>query len=58
MKKKMKVTRITILLVIIMLIISFFIPFRKSKEWVNDSQIYEIGHEETHYYNIYNILIK
>ena len=52
MKKK-----IIVIVVIIILVISLFVPVKSVKVWVNDDKIAEVGHYETHYYNIYGITI-
>ena len=50
MKKKVF---IGIAIIIILFLISIFIPVREGIEWVNDSEIYDVGHYEKCYYNIY-----
>lgn len=55
MKKK---TLIGILVVIILFLISFFIPVKSEEILINDDEIAEVGHYEIHYYNIYGITIK
>lgn len=49
---KSKIFRASIIIFILFLI-SIFIPVRKGLEWFNDSEIYDIGHYEECYYNIY-----
>lgn len=50
MKKKIF---IILIIVFVLFLMSLFIPVRKGFEWVNDSEIKDIGHSEECYYNIY-----
>lgn len=50
MKKKIS---IVLIIIIVLFLISIFIPVKVGNEWVNDDEVAEIGHYEKCYYNIY-----
>lgn len=54
MKKKILI----LICLIVLIILSFLIPVRKEKVWINDDPIYEVGHYEIHIKNIYGYTLK
>lgn len=40
-------------IIIILFIVSIFVPVRNENTWINDDKIAEVGHYELNYYNIY-----
>ena len=54
MKKK-----ITIFIILfIIFLVSFIVPVKTSRVWVNDDRISDVGHYEIQHQNIYGITIK
>ena len=54
MKKKFL---IIIFMIILMIIGIYLIPVKEGKKWVNDDEIYDIGHYENVKYNIFGMEI-
>ena len=47
-----------IIIILAIAILTFFIPVKNGEgSWKNDSEIYDVGHYTTGYYNIYGIKI-
>ena len=50
MKKKIL---IALSIILIIFLLSAFIPVRKGEEWIHDDEKADVGHYEECYYNIY-----
>lgn len=54
----MKKKNLILLILFVLLVLSFIIPIKKEKVWINDDPVYDVGHFEVHYKNIYGIVLK